>query len=369
MTQPSLISPQFRTLITQPTTLCNLNCGYCYLPARDKQILMPVRVAQRLAESVVEQNGADVVEVVWHGGEPLTTPIAHMRNLLDPFEELRRDGRIVHVVQTNATLVDDRWLSLIGDYQISVGVSIDGPGDRFNADRVDWAGKPSTRKIMHGVRCLRAVGVPFSVICVVTADTITRADELLAFFADLGCESVAFNIEEMEGLNAHRRQVTQDEAQAFWARLWQLQPDYPDLHIRDLDRLRGFIARTRDGWTFPPEAKYEPIPTVATTGDIVLLSPELLGIRSPDYRNFVVGNVLVTSIPAMLATMREHRYVAEFERGLAACQTACGFWEFCRGGAAANRFFEHGSFDGTETAYCRNTRQAVVLSAATRIST
>jgi uncharacterized protein len=200
----------------------------------------------------------------------------------------------------------------------------------------------------------------------VTAETVERVDELIQFFARLGCESVAFNIEEMEGLNAHRTQVTFEQARRFWARLWEWQQEHPELRIRDLDALRGYLSHTRGGQPHR-KPRYDPIPTVSTTGEVVVLSPELLGVKSPKYRDFVIGNVITRSLPNLLTDMSSAAYVAEFERGLAACAAACEFWDFCRGAQAANRFFEHGSFAVTETAYCQNSRQAVVLSAADRI--
>jgi uncharacterized protein len=40
-----------------------------------------------------------------------------------------------------------------------------------------------------------------------------------------------------------------------------------------------------------------------------------------------------------------------------------------QGAQAGNRYFEHGTFTATETAYCRNTRQALVRAAATHLNT
>lgn len=362
-----MIATRFHTLIAQPATLCNLNCGYCYLPDRHRQRLMSVGVARRLAASIEEQDAAYPVEVVWHGGEPLTTPVGHMRALLAPFEELRVAGRVVHSVQANATLINLDWIGVFREFGFRVGVSIDGPGE-CNGGRVDWAGNPSYRNVMRGIQMLRYAAMPFMVICVVTAETIRGADELMEFFAGLDCDSVGFNIEEMEGLNAHRQQVTQARAQAFWRRLWQLQPDYPGLRVRDLERLRAFIAHSRAGELDGSGSEYEPIPTVSATGQTVVLSPELLGVQSAKYDNFIIGNVLVNSLPQLLATIAGVPYVKEFERGLRACAATCAFWDFCRGAQAGNRFFEHGAFDTTETAHCRNTYQAVALSALDHIN-
>lgn len=100
----------------QPTTLCNLDCVYCYLPDRRSQKLMPVVVAERVAHSIVEQDSPHSVATVWHGGEPATAPLAHFRALLVPFESLRQVDAIVHHVQTNATLISSQRCDLIDEY-------------------------------------------------------------------------------------------------------------------------------------------------------------------------------------------------------------------------------------------------------------
>ena len=56
---------------------------------------------------------------------------------------------------------------------------------------------------MKGIETLRRNGVPFHVICVVGADSLDVADELVDFFIAEDILDVGFNIEEIEGV--HRR--------------------------------------------------------------------------------------------------------------------------------------------------------------------
>ncbi|MCY1144118.1 radical SAM protein [Actinoplanes sp. Pm04-4] len=360
-----MIGEQFRTVIAQPATLCNLDCDYCYLPGRNRQTLMPAKVAERLASSIAQQPADVPVEVVWHGGEPLTTPLSHMVKLLAPFELLRAAGRVRHVVQTNATLITPAWIDLLRKYQVQVGVSLDGP-EPLNATRVDRAGRSSHARTLAGIDQLKTAHIAFSAICVITTDTIAHPDQLIQYFANLGCVSVGFNIEELEGLNAHRPQVTTAQAEQFWARLWQLRSTYPRLHIRDLDRLRSWLTYATGGGKDAAGA-YDPIPTVAATGQVVVLSPELLGVTAPRYDDFIIGNILTESLPAMMARLPRVGYVHEFDTGLRRCAARCEFWSFCRGAQAGNRFFEHGRFDTTETNYCRTAYQAVARSALAHV--
>lgn len=361
-----MIAQTFHTLITQPTTLCNLDCGYCYLPNRKTQNLMFPAVAKNLAAAIREQGSSYPVDVVWHCGEPMTSPITHMRKLLAPFESLRRDGLVKHGIQTNATLVDDAWCDLFTEHGFQVGVSIDGPAVH-NAARLDWAGGETFTRTMRGVGKLREAGLPYTAICVVTLQTIGHADELEQFFTGLGCASVAFNLEEREGLNSHRQTIDPDQAQAFWARLWQLRENGSPLAVRDLDRFCEWLDAKRSGDSSYGTEPTDPLPTVSYNGDVVILSPELLGVQDHTHWNFKVGNVLRHSLPEILRQATDATYVREFRQGLAACEATCEFFDYCRGANAGNRYFEHGSFDIAETAHCRNSRQALVLAAAAQL--
>jgi uncharacterized protein len=348
----------------QPDTFCNLDCAaYCYLPLRKKRNRMPVAVAAAVAASAAALDPApgphQAVEICWHGGEPLAIGVEAMTELLAPFEALRTAGRIHHSVQTNATLINDRWCDLFQDYGFSVGVSIDGPAD-LDARRTDRAGRPAHYRIMTGIDTLRGRGIEFSVIAVVGTDGIGRAEYLLDFLANLGAAEIGFNIEEFEGSNTGALPAPA-AARDFWGRTIAWATAHPGVRIRDLDRLGDYLRTIRAGERTAWDARrFDPLPTVAFNGDVVLLSPELAGISDEHYGDFIAGNVLEQSLTSILARAWQLPYVAEFINGLAACRATCGFYDFCRGAAAGNRYFENGTFDSTETNYCRASRQELV---------
>ncbi|WP_079046139.1 radical SAM protein [Carbonactinospora thermoautotrophica] len=136
------ISREFSTVVVQPTSLCNLDCSYCYLPVRKQRREMTPEVAHAVARSIAAQAASHPVSVVWHGGEPLALPRVRFEALLRPFEELREQGMIQHEIQTNATFITSGWCDLFARYGIEVGVSIDGPAVA-NINRRDWMGRPA----------------------------------------------------------------------------------------------------------------------------------------------------------------------------------------------------------------------------------
>ncbi|MER7043403.1 cyclophane-forming radical SAM peptide maturase AmcB [Streptomyces jumonjinensis] len=351
-----------QTVVVQPTTWCNLDCAYCYLPFRRLSHQMSPEVAGALAASVATlTESGHPMGVVWHGGEPLAVGPRRFTTLLAPFEALRREGRVHHYVQTNATLISDAWCDLLIAHDVQVGVSIDGPA-ALNAERVDLRGKPTFERTLRGIERLRERDIPFSTIAVVGDQGIVMPEELLEFLTTLGCHSAGFNIEEAEGVNLGRPSPGPEQAEVFWRHVltWTLGHDGGP-RFREVERLAEYLRLMRTGnrpeWE---RRRLDPIPTVSWNGDVVLLSPELADTVDPVYDDFLAGSLLENPLPEILRGAHRLRYVREFLTGLERCRAECEFFDFCRGAQAANRYFENGSLTSTETNYCRVSRQALV---------
>lgn len=348
------LSNGFGMVLVQPTTRCNIDCAYCYLPGRDRRNRMPVEVAEAVAHGIAVQ-GAPHVVVGWHAGEPLATGRAYFERLLPPFEALRKSGVITHSVQTNATLINDRWCDLFAEYGIAVGVSIDGPG-LMNSARRDWQRRDTFDRAMRGITLLKARKIPVTVLTVVTAATVDRPRELLGFLGELAA-AVGFLFEERDNANRDRDRptVTFEQAVAFWREVIAYLRANPGLRVREIADIARFLKYQE------PALRLDPIPTVAFNGDVVVAGPELAGAPAPEHGNFVVGNVLTTPLPAIMEQVRHVDYVRRFATGLANCKSRCSFWDYCGGGCTASkRWFEHGELEATETTFCRNRIQAPV---------
>jgi len=339
-------------VVMQPTTLCNLDCRYCYLPLRAADRRMSVEVATAVAASVRDWAAAERFSVVWHGGEPMAAGREHLAALMAPF-----GGQVEHHIQTNATLIDDAWCDFFQHHQMRVSVSVDGPL-ASNNDRITRGGRPAYDRIMRGIGHLRRRGIDFSALCVVGDPTPHRATELYAFFAELGCDVLGINIEEQEGVNSRANAHDPIAVQGFWAALTAAWRRDPRLHLREVEWALRYAAAVLDGTeddVLPRQL--DPIPTVAHDGTVILLSPELAGFTHPRYGDFSSGNVLATPLPELLtAAPVTTPWIGEFLAGVAACREQCPYFGFCGGAHAANRYFEIGRFDGTVTNHCRNSK-------------
>ena len=338
-------------VVMQPTTLCNLDCSYCYLPFRRDDQRMPVRVAVAVAASVNTWARAGRFSVVWHGGEPLAAGREHFAALLSPFTDA-----VEHHVQTNATLIDDAWCEFFAERDIRVSVSVDGPEDR-NGERVNRAGRPAYDRIMHGIDALRRHGIAFSALCVVGRPQPGLAAELYDYFLDLGCDVLGINVEELEGVNTRGNRHPAEAVTAFWAELVAAWRRNPRIHVREVEwslRYVGAVLAGTADEVLPRQL--DPIPTVASDGSVVLLSPELAGFSDPRYGDFTSGNVLSTPLGDILAGATSTPWIREFLDGVESCRSTCPYFGFCGGAHAANRYFERGRFDITTTDHCRNSK-------------
>lgn len=348
------LAEKAHTVLLQPTTLCNLDCSYCYLPDRAFNRRMPVAIAESVAATVTQWSRMHPVRVLWHGGEPMATGLPHFRNLLDTFGS--GDGHpIVQSIQTNGTLIDDAWCELLASRPVHVAVSLDGPRAR-NAARRDRGGRETTERTLRGVAALRRHGIGFGAIAVVAEPTPEVAVELYEYFAELGAHSLGINLEERKGVH----QQAGDPGAAvveFWAALAERWAADRRLRIREFDHAFTYLHAELAGHAAERAARpIQPLPMITWDGEVVPISPDLAGFSSDRHGAFTIGNLRDGSLAELLAAAPAVGWVAETLDGIAACRRECEYFAYCRGGQAANKYFETGRLDITETSYCRNSK-------------
>lgn len=348
-----LVPPPFRLdyLVLQPTTLCNLNCEYCYLPNRKVNERMPLEVAEALADYIARIGHH--FQLIWHGGEPTACGVEYFESLLQPFERPEVRQYVTQCLQTNGTLLDDAWCELFEKYDVKVGVSIDGHS-ALNARRVDWAGRPAFERTLRGITTLKARSIEFSTISVVGNNSLGGAGELYGFLKTLAPNVIGINIEECEGINLLG--VRDDpHVVKFWADLVGAWKADPQVRVREFNFMIPNLLRGLKTNNVGRELVIDLFPSVSVSGDVVLLSPEFVDAKCDQYGDFVVGNLLHDSLYDILSGAIDIPYVRAYLDGIDQCKRTCEYFEFCGGGQASNKYFEHGRLDATETAYCRNT--------------
>lgn len=111
---------------------CNIACDYCYQqPQRDAGNMAKEYDLDVMKRAIEEEGGPFTL----FGGEPLMLPKRDLEDLWAwGFEKFGRNS-----VQTNGILIDEAHIGMFRRYNVTVGISIDGPGELNN---LRWAGSP-----------------------------------------------------------------------------------------------------------------------------------------------------------------------------------------------------------------------------------
>jgi uncharacterized protein len=353
-------------LIIQPTPFCNIDCDYCYLPGRTDRRRMQPDVLDAVFRSVLTSNYVGrQMTVVWHAGEPLTLPPAWYSSAFALAEKHRPESlRLDHHFQSNGTLLDDTWIPLLQQPCVHIGLSIDGPAWLHDVRRRTRGGGGTHARSMRGLALLRSMDIPFHVITVLTNRTLDYADELFDFYSENEIRMVAFNIEEMDGIN-RTSTLRGPEAEVRFRRflrrfLERMRGDPERLNLREMQDMLSVIREKGLHGRHAQDADPMRILSVDVAGNVASFSPELLGTTNPIYGNFCFGNVLVDDLGTIAARIHGSRLHADIQAGIAACAQNCAWFTWCGGGSPCNKLAETGSLLSTETMYCRLTRQALL---------
>jgi len=353
-------------LVIQPTPFCNINCSYCYLPDRTNSKKITADIIEHIADALIKDRLVGPrLSIVWHAGEPLVLPPGFYLPFFQLLEsKFRPQGIIIqHTIQTNGTLITQDWCNLINQYGIKTGISIDGPREVHDTHRKTRSGKGTFDAIMNGLRLLQANNIPYHAIAVVTEKTLEDPDAFFDFFSENGFYQLGMNIEEIEG--EHRQSSVFSEAVyekviAFYSRLFELYMT-GDKHFRVREFDACLQAITRDPQlldiTRVTTQSHQNSPlailSVDYQGNFSTFSPELIGQVAPEYNNFILGNILTTGFADVKQKSLLQKLSSEINQGIKKCKKECDFFHVCGGGAPANKYFENGTFNSSETKYCR----------------
>jgi uncharacterized protein len=361
-------------LVLQPTPFCNINCSYCYLPDRQSTRRMSLETLEQtfawvFASGLVRQP----FTLLWHAGEPLVVPVSFYEDATRLLDKHNRSGMpVCQSFQTNATLLDAGWCDFIRTHGIQLGVSVDGPAYLHDRCRRTRQGKGTLDRVLRGIHLLHEHEVPFFVITVLTADALNYADELFDFYVEHRIAHVCFNVEEIEGPNTAsslQGAGIPERFRRFLTRFLDLACSAdPPLTVREFETSAGAILGVRYGpGSRTQENKPWAIVNVDCEGNFSTYSPELLGLSSPRYGDFALGNVTRDALAEVIATERFEALEADIGRGVDLCRQSCPYFAFCGGGPPANKYFENGTFASTETLFCRLHKQVCLDVALERL--
>jgi radical SAM protein with 4Fe4S-binding SPASM domain len=346
-------------LILKPTESCNSACTYCDVVRKPtvRQVLsfeLLDLLYQRIDEYLQSEPEARL-EVIWHGGEPLTLGADYFRQAV----ELQRrrcpetQARLSHAIQSNLTLFSEAFAEPFRALGITqIGSSYDpSPQVRGPGPAIDSA--TYNRLFMRGEALAHRLGFTTGLIYVVTRRSLKDPLEVFRFLANLAPRG-GFNLNPVliYGDDPHGLAITPAEYAQFLGAIlpwwWARRARYPSV-----EPFASFLKNYQGegpslGCVDSGRCAYEHL-NVDPAGELSHCG------RSSDWGLLSYGHLRDRSLQEVLADAQRHQLMARntlLHDG--PCQ-GCRFWSLCHGGCPLDGWAEGGSLMA-RTGWCEARR-------------
>jgi uncharacterized protein len=178
-----------RYLVLKYTHRCNLKCDYCYSISKSQPDMNDETVFNIL-EKTQNSYGSDGIIMVFHGGESLLR-FEDLQRIIPKL--LDRNPKVRLYLQSNGTLITRTIASFLKNYNIKIGISVDGFNEITNSPRRFSSGNCTLKKVQEGMDILKYEGVGFGLLTVIHPDNYQSLPQFLQFYAERGLQSFVFN--------------------------------------------------------------------------------------------------------------------------------------------------------------------------------
>lgn len=347
------------TIITKPTTRCNLSCDYCYAEPDEEQMTMNEKTLQNFlfqTPSLIRQN--EKIEILWHGGEPLLMGIDFFKKAVKIESEIEEDYNIGfdNTMQSNLTLLDSNTAKFLKENGFHVGTSIDGPEYLHNIARKYPNGKGSFEDVMKGVMNLRKEGERIGAICVLNRTNKDNIKEIYQFFKSI---KMGFKLNPL---------INSDRVKDKTGVLGITSEDYFNSLI-ELFQIWYFDANSSISVDTLSKEIMEPILTGhscpcsysehSCQEDFFSIDPD--GNIYPCGRfgekaEFLYGNVNRTDLKEIMKSGKRKMFLDRFKK-LDDCRS-CPEVKLCNGGCPHNAYMEYGTINRKDP-YCSSRKESI----------
>lgn len=179
--------------IIKLTEECNYQCVFCrYANHRKKDNGISIQAVCSIIQQCTEYNqskGVQNMNIIFHGGEPLLYGIDRFQEIIDFEKLINKSGFVIsNTVQTNSSLINDKWIDLFSENAFNVGISFDGPiplNGHFAKSQLD-----AQNRVISSYHSLKQRNVSCGILSVVTEKHLSYPEEFFDFLINNDITSV-----------------------------------------------------------------------------------------------------------------------------------------------------------------------------------
>ena len=180
-----------------PNNNCNLMCKYCFIGKLNNSnpIKMSIETMKNAIDKFADhlkQIDMQIGEVVFYGGEPLIN-----FNLIKEciIYSKNKNYNLKFSIVSNATLINDEITDFIKQNNIGLGISIDGPKNITDKNRIFANDFTSVYdKVISKINLLKSKNVEFGLSITISPDFLKKQDEFLTWISNLNVKNISYNL-------------------------------------------------------------------------------------------------------------------------------------------------------------------------------
>lgn len=319
-------------VILKVTRLCNLRCVYCHDWSDSKETTMSYDQLLRVIQQALSGNRS-AVDFVLHGGEPLMMGRKRFIRYLALQSYLARPNQKVrNHIQSNGTMLDKKWLSLLKLFNIKVSISLDATAEIHKHSRPFASGEQSWERARASVERAREEGLLSGVLMVVTQAVLNMgAKELYRRLQSENILSICLLAERPGfGMETGIQQKDYVEFLAAFAKERSRSPK-PWIGVREIDAISALLQAKPSGFCELAGSCVGSFVTVEANGDVAHCDKY---VGDPA---FIAGNLNDQSLDEILMGEPMSRIAS---RSYTGCEgySECKYQGLCQGWCPHERY-------------------------------
>ncbi len=326
--------PKLDMLIKPASGLCNMRCRYCFYAdvAENRQVqsygIMTAETQKELIKKALA-HADGYCSFAFQGGEPTLAGLEFFRRQVDLQKRYNFKGvTITNSIQTNGLHMDEEWARFLADNHFLVGLSLDGPREIHDANRVDASGNGTFDRVMETVKLFNRYGVDYNILTVVSKTVAQNAKKVYSFFRSCNFKYLQF-IECLDPFDAQPREysLTPEDYLQFLKCTF-------DEYFKDFQRGKYISVRTFDNYITMlmgnrPESCG--MSGVCTAYHLIEANGNVYPCDFYVLDQYLLGNVHIHSFGAFQSSDVAKRFVSESFYVDPTCRS-CQWYKLCRGG-------------------------------------
>ncbi|AJG99851.1 anaerobic sulfatase maturase [Clostridium beijerinckii] len=328
--------PPINVMIKPSSSNCNLNCKYCFYrdvaENRDKKSygMMSEDTLEAVVKRVFEY-GEKFVGFAFQGGEPTLVGLNFYKKLIDFEKKYNVKGlKVSNSIQTNGMLIDEEWAEFLSENNFLVGLSLDGPADIQNLNRIDLQGKGSFSRVAKTVEIFNKYKVEYNVLCTVTKAVTKHIEKIYRYYTKSGFKYLQFIpcLDELGGKPGENPySLKPSDYESFLKKLF-------DLWYEDFTHGNGVSVRMFDNIAqmllgYPPESC--DMKGCCSVNTVIEADGSVYPCDFYVLNEWKLGNILNDDLQGMIRSEKGKDFV-EISKGISDTCGSCEYGFICRGG-------------------------------------